>query len=361
MKLYHEMKRDCGDVAARSLIRKALKQRRGNISAVSRELGCSRLTVRRARDGNLEDLDRTPKSQPNRVESSLESFVLVSRAQTGYGKRRLRKYLKAKYGILMGEDLIGKILKRNKVKKQQYKRSKRQSKPLYDYEALLPFEEGQVDTKHIDDFGALGPMVFRLRRYGLPLYQWTYVCAKTKVRFLAYSHELGSALGILFMSLVMLWLRLHGIDHPMNVQGDNGSEFCGGSKRKEEALNRLLDPWNASFLSIPAGKKYLQGIVERSHRTDDEEFYRPHLEKISSVHRFLEKAQRWQNTYNSLRPSFGIDMEGKTPLETLEACGIMNGESLLRFPVILLDDLLSILGSGKYLCNHYHFKAPNLI
>ena len=112
-------------------------------------------------------------------------------------------------------------------------------------------------------------------------------------------------------------------------------------------------PSDASFRSIPAGKKYLQGIVERSHRTDDEEFYRPHPERIKSTSVFPGKAQMWQDTYNSLRQLWGKGMQGKTPLEKLQESDILQAEPILRFPIIIPDDLFSVLKSGNYLCTHY--------
>ena len=352
--LYHSLKESQGVEAARSLARTILANNNGNVYRASGILGCSRLCVRRARDGTLKDMDRTPHNQPSKTEESLEGLILSVREDTGYGKVRLRKHIKIKYGLELKVDLVGKILKRNKVKKHIYKRPNKEGKPLYPYEALLPFEQGQVDTKHIDDFGALGKMVFRLRRYNLPLYQWTYVCAKTKTKFHAYSYSLDSQFGVLFMSLIALWLRACGVEIKIHYQGDNGSEFCRGSKRKEEWLNDILKLLNASFSSIPAGKKYLQGIVERSHRTDDEELYRPYLDRINSVTGFMQKAQGWQDTYNSLRPSWGKGMNGKTPSEKLKESGILQPEQILHFPVIILDDLFSVLRSGNYLCNHYH-------
>ena len=351
--LYHSLKDTQGVESARSLARTILDNNNGNVTTASNILGCSRYCVRRARDGTLKDKDRTPHNQPRKTEESLENFILNVRNDTHYGKVRLRKHIKIKYGISLKVDLIGKILKRNNVKKYVYKRSGKTSKPLYPYDVLLPFEQGQIDTKYIDDFGALGKMVFRLRRYNLPLYQWTYICAKTKIKFHAYSYTLDCQFSVIFITFIVLWLRSCGIKTEINLQGDNGSEFCSGSKEKEERLNELLKPLNTHFKSIPAGKKYLQGIVERSHRTDDEELYRPYLGRISSVSGFMQKAQGWQDTYNSLRPSWGIGMNGKTPLEKLKESDILQVKQILHFPVIILDDLFSVLKSGNYLCNHY--------
>ena len=354
MGLYHSMRSEHGAETARGLTRKILEQKNGNVSRAASILGCSRLCVRRARDGCLDDEDRTPKKQPKKIATDLEVLLLKERKTTGYGRRRLSRHLLMKYGITVSENTVKRVLKRGKVRKNVARRGNRSPKPLYDYAALLPFEEGQVDTKYIEDYGALGPMVFRLRQYGLPLYQWTYIDAKTKMRFLAYSHSLGREYGWTFMSLVILWLRSCGITTSIGLQADNGSEFCEGIPRLEKELSTLFQPWNASFKSIPVGKKWKQGIVERSHRTDDEEFYRPHLEKISSVSCFLRKGQQWQDTYNSLRQSWGKEMNGKTPLQKLQESGILCPEKILHFPVLLLDDVLQVVKGGNYLCTHYH-------
>lgn len=357
MGLYHSMRAEHGAEAARGLARKILEQKSGNVSVTSAILGCSRLCVRRAREGPLQDYDRTPAVQPRRTTVPLEQLILRERKTTGYGKRRLAHHLWNRHGVFVSEGTVRNILRRHCVKHNHARRSGKVSKPLYDYEALLPFQEGQVDTKWIEDYGALGSAVFVLRRYGLPLYQWTYVDAKTKTRFLAYSHNLGREYGWLFMGLVLTWLRSNGITTPVRFQADNGAEFCEGSARLEAELNNLLNPWQASFGSIPVGKKWRQGIVERSHRTDDEEFYRPHLDRIHCVNGFLLKAQRWQDTYNCLRQSWGKGMGGKTPLEKLQSSGTLCAEKLLHSPVVILDDLLRVVKGGNYLLAHYHYMS----
>ncbi len=358
MKLYHEMKQDCGAVAARSLVRKELVRKNGNVTAVANALGCSRLTVRRARDGILEDEDRTPHLQPRKTQTMLTALIVREQKKTHYGRKRLHRHLKSRLGIIVSAHTLRHVLRREGTVKRNKRRSSRESKPLYDYEHLLPFEEGQIDTKYVDDYGALGDLVFLLRRHDLPPYQWTYVDAKTKTRFLAYSYSINSTFGCLFLGMILLWLRSKGITTDLHLQGDNGSEWCRGSKTKEAWLNAQLHPLQASFRSIPAGKKYLQGIVERSHRTDDEEFYRPHLEKCTQKAVYLRKAQQWQDTYNALRPSEGKGMGGMTPLQKLEECGILHAESVLHFPVVILDELLTVVKGGNYLLAHYHFPSP---
>ena len=51
---------------------------------------------------------------------------------------------------------------------------------------------------------------------------------------------------------------------------DNGSEFFSGSERKKKEWNEILGLFEAEVYKIPAGAKQLMGIVENSHRADDE-------------------------------------------------------------------------------------------
>src|SRR3972149_1641711 len=93
---YHKTKQHEGDVAVRSLVRQELRRHRGNVSATARAMGCSRLTVRRGRDGTLEDGDRTPIEQPRRTPDRILIAIKRERKSTGYGRRRLARHLKEK-------------------------------------------------------------------------------------------------------------------------------------------------------------------------------------------------------------------------------------------------------------------------
>jgi len=60
-----------------------------------------------------------------------------------------------------------------------------------------------------------------------------------------------------------------------------------------------------------------------------------HAERCEHTLAFLERAQRWQDTCNYLRPHFGGGMEGKSPTEKPKSYGAMINERVLLFPVIL--------------------------
>ena len=345
MLTYHEI-RNLSPKKAREVVKDVLRKNNGNVTRTASILNIQRKTVRRARDGTEEDQSKRPHSSPNKTESVLENLIILEGKKTGYRYRRLMGFIYDKYGILMSEDTVKAILRRNKVKKKTIRTANKRRRPLYDYEHLAPFMEMQVDTKHILDLSALPEDVYRhILHNKFPNYEYNIIDVVTKTRFTAYSHELSASFGWMFMLIVVNWLRAHGIRHHINIQGDNGSEFCSGSKSKERDLNNILNSLGASFTSIPAGKKYLQGIVENSHRHDDEQFLSIHPIRCRSINGFIKKAQRWQDTWNIARRSWGIGMNGRTPLEKLKQKNDLISPHIMQFPVILMEDILKLGGS----------------
>ena len=77
-------------------------------------------------------------------------------------------------------------------------------------------------------------------------------------------------------------------------------------------INDYLEMLGVELDPIPKGTKHLLGMVENSHRQDDEYFLEIHAERCENKVEFLRKAERWQDTWNFFRPSFGIGMNGKT-------------------------------------------------
>lgn len=355
-KLYEEVKKNQGVVVARKLVKQILESNNWNVTKTSKILWCSRKCIRRARDDISEDKSRTPKSilHFKTTPIDLENLILLEREKTRYWRIRLSKHLELKYSINFSSSTIWKIFRRNKVKKHIYKRTYWSSKPLYDYENILPFEYWQVDTKHIEDFNALWSLAFIPRKNKLPLYQWTYIDVKSKFKFIAYSYKLRPDFWLMFILLIATYLRWMWINHNLTFQVDNWpADFCGWSKKKEEDWNNVLKLLNCSLVSIPAWKKYLQWVVERSHRTDDEELYRPYLERMTNINSFVHHAFKYIFTYNTFRKSFAIWMDWKSPIEKLKECNILHSSKFNSFPVFILENLEKI--GGTYLRDHYQF------
>ena len=143
------------------------------------------------------------------------------------------------------------------------------------------------------------------------------------------------------MLLVASWLKAFGVNRQMFFQTDNGSEFGGkASSRKRSMMQSLIfDPLDVSLLNIPPGQKQANSYVERSHRTDDEEFYALNLSLSTSVRSFLSMAQNWICHYNYNRPHFGSNMAGKTPAQALQYYRSLSHPAIAAMPIVILDHL----------------------
>jgi transposase InsO family protein len=95
----------------------------------------------------------------------------------------------------------------------------------------------------------------------------------------------------------------------MKVQTDNGSEFQAGFHW------HLLDR-GIQHVYIRPSTPRLNGKVERSHRIDEEEFYRLLAgEVIDDAKLFNTKLHEWERFYNFARPHGALG--GQTPYERL--------------------------------------------
>ncbi len=349
---YHELRR-ISPQKAREVVRRVLEREGGNVSRVACILGISRHTVRRARDGPLSDRSRRPKTSPGRIETHLEWLILREARETGFGYRLLTSHLRRKYGVCLSENTVKVVLRRCGYRPRRRRTGNGSWRRLYDYERLIPFEEFQMDTKHILDKKSLPPSVYEhIERYDLPLYEWNLMDVCTRARFTAYSYELNSTFGFLFILFSVLWLRGHNVRWRMRIRMDNGGEWCGGSKRKLMEWNERLKPFGVELDPIPPGAKHLLAIVENSHRKDDEYFLLIHAQRCDNAAEFLKRAQMWQDTWNFFKPHHGIDMDGMTPYQKLKTKKPLIHKHILLFPTILLEELLNSLNLFPYLTPH---------
>jgi hypothetical protein len=178
-----------------------------------------------------------------------------------------------------------------------------------------------------------------MERHGLPKYEWNLIDIGTRTRFTAYSYELSSTYGYMFIVYCVLWLRAHNVRNKIRIRMDNGSEFCGGSDKKLKMWNESLSNIDVELYTIPPGAKHLMAVVENSHRADDEFFLIPYIEKCLNPKTFLYKAQTWQDTWNFAKPNFGISMNGMTPYQKLKSAKSLIHHHVLKFPTILIENL----------------------
>jgi len=179
-------------------------------------------------------------------------------------------------------------LRRYKLSSKHKRSRYRQRNRFYDFESLYPLQPFQVDLKEVYDATTLSEETLGwAKRINLPPYQWTAIEVKTRLRFISYSYEKTFTNGLLFMLILIYFLRGLGVEHKITLQTDNGEEFGGKSVDKLEYLNRrVFAPLKAELLHIPKGKKEYQAFVERSHQTDDNEFYIPQIERCADLKEF---------------------------------------------------------------------------
>jgi putative transposase len=283
---------------------------------------------------------RKPKTNCRSLKRKEEKFIIDKHESLHYGPKRMFRQLK-RQGIDMDIFTLCKIkgvYKRNGLKGKRVRTANGERRALYNYDKIEAFEYLQYDTKKVTDLHALPVNIYWEFKNNpeLPIYQWTIVDAKTKVRFLAWSHSLNSFFGFKFLEWAVVWLRAHQVMADINVQFDGGSEFCSASERKLATWNEALRKYNA-FAYDTGGAKWKQNLVERTHRIDDEEFYCPRGEYIHSKKDFLKEAQLWIFYYNN-RSSDGIGLNGISPREKLEQLGYYNAREICNFPCFILED-----------------------
>jgi len=319
----------------------------GSISQVARLWHTSRNVIRKwvrrfkqKGEEGLRDESRKPYSSPHKVSHDIEQKVLEARKKTGYGRKRLAWYLTREKGLTLSPNTIRHILNR-----YGFKGKRKPRKVFYPahwtWEIENPFSLAQVDTKDILDKGTLGTKLWtHMVKKKLPRYQWTFCEGKTRLRFLAFSKELSLANGLCFTFLIMHWLKRYGISSEVIWQTDWGEEFGGSNPEKLAMLDeKYYHPLGAHLTRIPKGRKAYNGRVERSHRSDDEEFYIPFLLDIQDRKQFLDKASGWEYFYNLVRPHYGKDMNGKPPFEKLRRMGYALPEEFALFPPVILDTI----------------------
>ena len=93
------------------------------------------------------------------------------------------------------------------------------------------------------------------------------------------------------------------------IQTDNGAEF-------QAALHWHVTDRGIRHVYIKPATPRLNGKVERSHRIDDEEFYRQlNGIVVDNTELFNQRLQEWEHFYNFDRPHGGLG--GQTPYERL--------------------------------------------
>jgi transposase InsO family protein len=276
----------------------------GNVSLTCRYFGITRQAfynwLRRYEEhgvDGLRDRSRRPHTIPNATKAEVVGKIVYLRQHYHFGPHKIAMYLKRYHDIQVSPSGVWRILKRLDMSRlpasQRYRRHVDRWKR---YEKPLPGHRVQIDVKFIAPLQGS-----RKKKH----YQFTAIDDCTRIRVLRIYERLNQTTAIRFLDYV-----LEKLPFKIEViQTDNGPEF--GSQFHYHVLDRGI-----GHVYIKPATPRLNGKVERSHRIDQEEFYRM-LEGvvIDDTELFNDRLQEWEAFYNFNRPHGGLG--GQTPYERL--------------------------------------------
>ena len=264
-------------------------EKTGNAGIACRRCGISRPTLRKwykrylelGLDG-LQDKSKKPHKSPNnKVTKEHERIILKYRKKRKLGARRIQNELIRNHNFSLSLATIHKVLKKHSVKPLKRKRLKHQCKR---YERPIPGDRVQLDTCKI----APG------------FYQYTAVDDCTRYRVLGLYKRRTASNTIKFIDKL-----IEEMPFPIQrIQTDRGNEFFAIK------VQEYLMKFSIKFRPIRPGAPHLNGKVERSQRTDLDEFYSSVDLKAQDL---KDQLQEWQHFYNWNRPHGSLG--GLSPMD----------------------------------------------
>lgn len=229
---------------------------------------------------------KAPGRRRTGVRGRTRQLIYRYRWKYGWGARVIKVHLKAWHGIDVGFFRIQALLRHKGLLRVRRYKNKRK---LHTRKVIIkvPGAHTQMDVKYYPKRLGDGSKAY-VYNFKDHASRWTY-----KRAFLS----LGALETYEFFEDV---LRLFP-EKLWSVQTDNGSEFTNRylshiDAPKEHILDRLCKAQGIRHRLIPPGEKELQGLVERSHREDDEELYhRIEPATITQLNELLEEHCAWAN------------------------------------------------------------------
>ena len=346
-KIDYKQLRKINPKAARRAVLEYLKASNHNISEAASIFGINRAVVydiiKEEKEGDLRDRSKVPKRQPRKTPIALEDKVIEVKNSTGLGPARLSRYLKQHEGISISPGTVRHIIRRNKKKINYHFRSHRvrkEKREFIDWYSAKPFEIVQVDLKYIRDHKALTKaQIIHLDQYNIPNYQWSALDVNSRFKLIAYSREKSWTNGLCWYLWVISWLRSYGVKSSIVFTVDNGEEFGGKSWLKVRELRKLISGFGCRLIQNHEVHCEENAHLERSHRTDDDEFYIPRVMAIKSEADLLHEAMGYIYYYNNVREHSVLNYH--TPFSFLKT-QLPDIDDKIRFVIPIMLDKVSV-------------------
>ena len=230
---------------------------------------------------------------PLRMPAEVEEKIVHLRRTYHFGPVRIAWYLERYHGLRVSSSGVYRALQRHGLSRLPANCRKRSIVSLR-YEKQVPGHHVQLDVKFLQFRGSDGR---RLKRY-----QFTAIDDATRVRALRIyeRHNQQSAIDFLDYVVERFPFRIH------TVRTDNGHE-C------QAQFHWHCEDLGMHHVFIRPASPNLNGKVERSHLTDQREFYQL-LDYTGDVD-LRAKLAVWEEFYNLQRPHTALG--GRTPYEVL--------------------------------------------
>lgn len=269
------------------------------VSTAARKYGIYRSTIYRWRQEIVPQKPGPKSAVYWQTSIELEELIIQVRLATNYGPKRIKDEL-SDIGVSVGEKAIRGTIERAGLVNKQRKPKKKQSQPFY---APYPGYRLQIDTKAM-------PVLANGDKRTSCRQQFTAIDIVSKIRYLEVMDGLSNTNSLLFVERALQFYEDIGIKVEC-VQTDNHSTFTnlytGGNKRADHEIRRvhpltlyLARKGIEHKLSRPGTPQH-NGFVERSHRTDEEEFYGVTKTASLDIATLKAKVKIWQDEYNLTR------------------------------------------------------------
>ena len=275
---------------------------KSNVSKECKEFGIPRSSFyewkKKYESGGIEELRRKkpiPKSHPNQLSQDVVNKILEIREEYKLGPQRIAWYLERYHGITTSCSTVYRTLVRNNQSNLP-KSAPRRAIHTKRYQKSVPGHHVQVDVKFI---WLMIAQVGRVRRF-----QYTAIDDATRIRALKIydQHTQKNAIDFINYVIEKFPFRIH------TIRTDRGHEF-------QAQFHWYVEDKGMQHTYIKPKSPQLNGKVERSHRTDKDEFYQL-LTYTDDVDLNI-KLEEWENFYNFNRPHTAFN--GNTPYEALSS------------------------------------------
>lgn len=272
----------------------------GNVRMTCRYFGLSRSTFYRWKtkydkygESGLGNKSTAAKNHPRKVPAEIVAKIVHLRRKYHLGPIRIVWYLERYHNLRVSDSTVYRTLRRlglNRLPRNVGRRKIHTKR----YQKQVPGHHIQVDVKFLKFLDK--------NRKSIKRYQYTAIDDATRVRALKIylRHNQANARDFVDYFIEKFPFRIH------TIRTDRGHEF-------QAKFHWHVEDKGIRHVYIKPRSPQLNGKVERSHRSDQEEFYQ--LMNYVDDRDLNEKLTEWENFYNFHRPHGAF--AGRTPYEIL--------------------------------------------